>query len=211
MIDAHFAILAAVITVAGNVFYARDTVRGRTQPNRVTWSLWALAPMIAFAAELVQHAGLNALLTFAVGFGPLLVVGASFLDPKAYARLTGFDAACGLLSLAALAGWALTRRGDVAIALSVLSDLLGAVPTLRKARTDPGSESASAFVSDVIGAGVTLLTIPAARWSFATAAFPVYIVLVAGTLTVLILRPRGQRARGARPRADRDRRAPGST
>lgn len=190
MIDGRFAILAAIITVAGNVVYARETVRGRTQPNRVTWLLWSLAPMIAFAAELVQHVGLNALLTFSVGFGPLLVVGASFLDPKAYARLTRLDIACGVLSLAALIGWALTRHGDVAIALSVVSDLLGALPTLRKAQRDPRSESASAFVSDVIGAVLTLLTIPAARWGFATAAFPVYILLMGTTLSALILVPR---------------------
>lgn len=190
MIDAHFAILAAVITVAGNVAYARDTVRGRTQPNRVTWGLWSLAPMIAFAAELVQHAGLNALLTFAVGFGPLLVVAASFLDPKAYARLTTLDIACGVLSLGALIGWALTRRGDVAIALSLISDGLGAVPTLRKAYREPATESASAFVADVIGAALTLLTIPAARFGFATAAFPAYILMMAFTLSVLILAPR---------------------
>ena len=203
MIDAHFAILAAVITVAGNIAYARDTVRGRTQPNRVTWGLWSLAPMIAFAAELVQHAGLNALLTFSVGFGPLLVVAASFLDPKAYARLTTLDIACGVLSLGALIGWALTRRGDVAIALSLISDALGAVPTLRKAYRDPGSESASAFVADVIGAALTLLTIPAARWGFAAAAFPVYILLMASALSALILIPRRSRADGRETAASR--------
>lgn len=190
MIAPGFAVLAALITVAGNVAYSRDTVRGRTQPNRVTWSLWALAPMIAFAAELAQHAGLDALLTFAVGFGPLLVVIASFVDPKAYARLTAADIACGVLSLAALIGWALTRSGDVAIALSLLSDLMAAIPTLRKAYRDPQSESASAFVADMIGAALTLLTIPAARWGFTAAAFPAYILIMATTLSALILIPR---------------------
>ena len=102
MIDAHFAILAAVITVAGNAVYAVDTVRGNTQPNRVSWMLWTLAPLIAFAAEVSQGVGLQSLLTFAIGFGPLLVVCASFLDPKAYARVTLFDVLCGVLSLIAL-------------------------------------------------------------------------------------------------------------
>ena len=79
--------------------------------------LWALAPMIAFAAEVAQGVGLNAVLTLAVGFGPLMVVVASFLDPKAYARVTPFDAGCGVLSLAALGAWAVTGRGNVAILL----------------------------------------------------------------------------------------------
>ncbi len=128
MIDAHFAILGALIVVTGNAAYAVDTVRGKTQPNRVTWMLWALAPMIAFAAEVAQGVGLNAVLTLAVGVGPLLVVAASFLDPKAYARVTPFDAGCGVLSLIALVAWAATGRGNLAILLSVLADFLGRDP-----------------------------------------------------------------------------------
>ncbi|MGA9856518.1 MAG: hypothetical protein WBQ18_01580 [Solirubrobacteraceae bacterium] len=195
MIDPHFAILGALITLTGSVAYARDTVRGRTQPNRVTWSLWALAPMIAFAAELAQHVGLDALLTFAVGFGPLIVVIASFMDPRAYARLTGFDILCGVLSLAALVGWAVTRSGNVAILLSLLADSLGAIPTFRKALRDPASESANAFIGSAVGAAITLLTIPAARWGFASCAFPAYILVADSTLTGLILIPRRPRAR----------------
>src|ERR1700760_635417 len=118
MIDPRFAIVGALIIIAGNAAYARDTVRGNTQPNRVTWMLWAFAPLIAFAAEVSQGVGLNAVLALTVGLGPLMVVVASFLDPKAYARVTPFDAACGVLSLVALVVWAGTGRGNVAILLS---------------------------------------------------------------------------------------------
>ena len=57
MIDPRFAILGALIVLTGNAAYARDTVRGETQPNRVSWMLWALAPMIAFAAQVAQGVG----------------------------------------------------------------------------------------------------------------------------------------------------------
>ena len=124
-----------------------DTVRGNTQPNRVSWMLWTLAPMIAFAAEVTQSVGLQSLLTFAIGFGPLLVVCASFLDPKAYARVTPFDVLCGALSLIALVAWAVTGTGNVAIFLSILADFFGAVPTLRKSYRDPESEHAVAFLA----------------------------------------------------------------
>lgn len=189
MIDPRFAILAAVITLAGSASYAWATVRGRTQPNRVTWSLWTLAPMIAFAAELAQGVGVQAVLTFAVGFGPLLVVAASFLDPKAYASLTRLDLACGGLSVVALIGWALTGAGDIAIAFSILADLFAAIPTVRKAYLRPATESAAAFLAMGLGAVVTLLTIKPDQWSFATAAFPMYIVVVTSVIGALVLRP----------------------
>lgn len=193
MIDAHFAILGALIVVTGNAAYAVDTVRGKTQPNRVTWMLWALAPMIAFAAEVAQGVGLNAVLTLAVGIGPLLVVAASFLDPKAYARVTPFDAGCGVLSLIALVAWAATGRGNVAILLSVLADFLAAIPTIRKAYRYPHTEHAAAFLSGVAGAAITLLTIQPEDWSFATVAFPAYILLDSGLIACLILLPRPAR------------------
>ena len=193
MIDAHFAILGALVILTGNAAYARDTVRGRTQPNRVTWMLWALAPMIAFAAEVAQGVGLNAVLTLAVGLGPLTVVVASFLDPKAYARITPFDAGCGVLSLVALVAWAATGRGNVAIALSVLADFLAAIPTIRKAYRYPHTEHAAAFLAGVAGGAITLLTIDRSDWGFASLAFPIYILLDSGLIACLILLPRPAR------------------
>lgn len=185
MLDPRFAILGALITVAGSASYARDTLRGRTQPNRVTWILWTVAPLIAFAAEVVQGVGLEALMTLAVGVGPLLVVIASYLDPRAYYRLTRFDGICAGLSLAALVAWGLTGTGNVAILFSILADLFGLIPTLRKAYRDPASESASAFVASGCGAAITLLTVSV--WTFANAAFALYILVADVTLSTLIL------------------------
>jgi hypothetical protein len=190
VIDPHFAILAALVTVTGSAGYALDTLRGRTEPNRVSWSLWAIAPLIAFAAELSEGVGLKALMTFSVGLGPALVVIASFVDERAYAKVTRLDVTCAVLSVAALAMWAVTGKGDVAIAFAILSDLFAAIPTLEKARRAPRSESPKAFVGGVLGAAITLLTIPASQWVFANFAFPLYILLIDATLLGLILRPR---------------------
>ena len=191
MIDPRFAILGALITVTGSPSYARDTLRGRTQPNRVTWMLWTVAPLIAFAAEVVQGVGLQSLMTLAVGVGPLLVVIASFLDARAYYRLTRFDAVCAALSVAALVAWGVTGTGDVAILFSILADFFGLVPTLRKAYREPQSESASAFLGSWSGAVITLLTISV--WSFANVGFPLYILAADTTLCTLILAPRHRR------------------
>jgi len=51
VLDVHFVILGAAIGSAGAALYLRDTLRGVTQPNRVTWLLWAAAPLLAFAVE----------------------------------------------------------------------------------------------------------------------------------------------------------------
>jgi hypothetical protein len=188
VIDPRFAILGAAISVLGSATYARETLRGRTEPNRVSWLMWTLAPLIAFAAELAQHVGLESLLTLAVGLGPLLVVLASFADPRAYARLTRLDIVCGALSLAALVAWGVTGTGDVAIAFSILSDLAAGIPTLRKAALAPHTENAVVFIGSAIGSIITLLTV--GHWRLASFAFPAYIVAMDAALTTLILFPR---------------------
>jgi energy-converting hydrogenase Eha subunit A len=194
MINEHFAILAALLPIAGSASYAVDTFKGKTQPNRVSWLLWGIAPMIAFAAELVQHTKLEStLLTFAVGFGPLLVIFASFVNHKAYWKITKFDIFCGSISVLALVLWAITGKGNVAIFFSILADLFAAIPTMIKSYTHPKSESAGAFVTSVLGAGITLLTIKV--WAFANYGFTLYIFLVTIVISTLILFPRTEKSR----------------
>jgi hypothetical protein len=189
MIDEHFAILAAVLPLTGFASYIRDTLRAKTQPNRVSWSLWAIAPLMAFAAELTRHTPLEiALLTLGLGLGPLLVVAASLADRGSYWKLTRFDLLCGGISAAALVLWALTGRGDVAIAFSILADGCAALPTIRKSWSYPGSESAETYLASAAGSGITLLAIQ--HWTFTMCGFPLYVVCVCGVIVVLITWPR---------------------
>ena len=187
MIPVQFVLVGAAFNLVGLSSYVADTLRGRNQPNRVSWFLWALAPLIGFAAEVGQGVGLQSLMTFMVGFGPAVVLCASFVSRHGAARLTRFDLGCGSLSVVALVMWRITGRGDVAIAFSVAADLLAGVPTFRKAYRDPASESWPAFACSGVSAALTLLTIT--TWTFAAAAFPVYILCGSTLLTVLIRFP----------------------
>lgn len=196
MLDVHFVILGAVIGSVGMLMYLRDTLRGVTQPNRVTWMLWAAAPLLAFAVEVDQGVGLDSLMTFTVGFGPLLIFLASFRSPGAVWSIGPLDYACGGLSLAGLAVWLVTRHGTAALVASIVADALAALPTLRKSLWRPETETAAAYVTAVINAGITLLTVETA--TSANLAFPVYIFLMAGVESTLVLTRVGPRLRKAR-------------
>lgn len=196
MLDVHFVILGAVIGSVGMVAYLRDTLRGVTQPNRVTWMLWAAAPLLAFAVEVNQGVGLQSLMTFTVGFGPLLIFLASFRSPGAAWRVGPLDYACGALSLAGLAVWLVTRHGTVALVASIAADAMAALPTLRKSLWQPETETAAAYVSAAANAAVTLLTVREA--TSALLAFPVYILVMASVESSLILSRVGPRLRSRR-------------
>jgi hypothetical protein len=194
MISDKFVFLAIVFNFIGTAGYLRDTLIGRARPNRVSWSLWALAPLIAFAAELGEGVKLQSLLTFMVGFGPLLIVIASFVNRKASWKITQFDLACGGLSIIGLILWLMTGRGNLAIALSIASDALAALPTLRKSHSHPESESSIAFSMAGISAAITILTI--SSWTFANYGFPIYILVMDAVLYSLVRFKLGLRLQG---------------
>lgn len=89
--------------LVGGAKYIKGTVSGQIQPNKVSWFMWSLVPLIAFAAEIKQGVGiLPALMTFMAGFVPLLIFIASFVNKKAYWKIERIDLACGLFSFVGL-------------------------------------------------------------------------------------------------------------
>src|ERR1700712_4671938 len=175
MISDKFVILGAGFNLVGSSAYALSTLRGRTRPNRVSWFVWSLAAFVAFSAQLSQHVGIRSLMTFMVGFGPLMIFLASFVNRKSYWRVTKFDLLCGALSLFALILWQITGVGNQAIALSIAADVLATVPTLTKAYENPSTEHALPFLTGFISAALTLLTLK--TWSFAAGGFALYILV----------------------------------
>jgi hypothetical protein len=210
MINVHFVYLGAALAAAGSLVYIRDTLRGTTQPNRVTWLLWALAPLLAFAVEVQAGVGLRALTTFIIGFMPLLVFIASFHNPAAVWKIRRFDYVCGAMSLAGTAAWLVTQNGVVGLAAAIAADFLAGVPTLRKSWSDPESETVVAYVGALLNSAILLLTVQ--HWTAEEVAFPLYICAITSVEILLIglnLGPRLRQAKRGRP-VGADARRPGT-
>lgn len=189
MIHPNFVVLGFILNLIGSFSYIVETIKGKIKPNRVSWFLWALSPLIAFFAEINQGVGIQSLITFSVGFVPLLVFIASFVNKKSVWKLQAFDFICGALSIIGLILWQLTKVGNIAIVFSILSDGLAAVPTVVKSYTNPDSENYIVYLFTTFNAIITLMTINI--WNFANYAFPVYILILDVLLVVLIkFRPR---------------------
>jgi multisubunit Na+/H+ antiporter MnhG subunit len=184
MINSNFVILGALILFFGALGYLKDTLKGKTKPNKVSWLIWTIAPMIAFFAEVQQGVGIQSLMTFAIGFVPFLILIASFVNKNAEWKITKFDLLCGALSLTGILLWYMTKVGNIAILFSILADGIAYLPTMVKSYSYPETESANVYICGIINAGIALLTIT--HWNFQTYAFPIYIFL-ADAITVLLV------------------------
>lgn len=96
---AHWLVLVSVVlSVSGSAVYIRDTLRGTTKPNRISFGLWAAVPLIGTAAALSADAdGWATVRIFMSGLMPLLIFLASFINKQSYWKLTKFDFWCGFL------------------------------------------------------------------------------------------------------------------
>jgi len=181
----HFLVaLSAFASPIGCILYVRSMLRGKAKPNRVTWFLWALAPLIAFSASVSQGATWSTLSIFMSGFSPLLVFGASFFVKNAYWKVTPLDYFCGFLSLFALALWAATQDAFYAVLFAVLADFLAGVPTFIKAYWHPESEADSSFIGGLISSSFGLLAVQ--EWHFVEYGFPLYLAVACLAFIVLI-------------------------
>jgi hypothetical protein len=184
MLNPNFVILGVLFELIGGSSYLIDTAKGKIKPNKVTWFLWAFAPLIAFVAELKQGVGILSLMTFIVGFMPLLIFIASFFNKKSYWKIGSLDIICGVLSLLGVIIWSFTKVGNIAILFSILADLLAAVPTIVKSYTNPETENDLLYLFAMFNSGIAILTIHS--WNFENYGFPIYIFLIDLLLFVLI-------------------------
>jgi len=186
MIPASWALLGALIGSAGGVVYLVDTVRGRARPNRVTWLLWGLFPLVIFAAQRAQGVAELSWTTASAGLLPLLVLAASFANPRAYWKSAPRDVLLLGAALAGMALWAVTDQPNLALLFALTADILASLPTLHKAWREPRSESWPAYAVSALGFGISLLAVP--EPTLESAAFVAYIFLLNATLALLAAR-----------------------
>lgn len=193
MLNLSFAqwlvVLSSLIGMAGASIYIRDTLLGQTKPNRVTWSMWALAPLVGTGAAIASGADLwSVVRVFFAGFLPLLVLLASFANSRSYWKVNRFDLACGAMSFAALIVWQSLDAPRIAVLLAIAGDAFAAIPTLTKAWKSPETETGLFYVASCASSLLVLPVIP--EWNLENASFPVYLACMSCLVLSIVYRKR---------------------
>ena len=171
----YIVIITAFIQFGGIISYIRSMIYGSIRPNKVSWLVRSIAPMIATAAALYNGATRSALPIFMSWFGPLLIFIISLSTPQAYRKIETSDYICWWLSLIALWGWYITNNPLVGTLFAIGSDFLAGVPTYRKSRNHPESESIIPYLTGILGAYSSLFV--SQSHHLTEIFFPIYLIL----------------------------------
>jgi len=181
MLPEQIVYIGVLISLTLTFLYLRTIIYGNTRPNLISWSIWALVPLIAVFLQIKAGAGLSFVSSFMSGFGPLLVVIFALIYKKGFWQITKLDIVCGILALLALVIYVLTSKLGISILFAILSDGLAAIPTIRKSWKFPLSESFITYMSGIISNILALLVIK--NWVFSIYAFSIYLI----TINVIII------------------------
>ena len=180
-------IISTLLLLWGGYAYFRDTIAGRTKPNRVSWFLWALASLVSFGAAFSADADIWASVRVLVGgVVPGVIFLGSFFNRKSYWQLTWFDWICGGLSLTALLFWQLASSPLIAVLLATAANTFASIPTFIKAWNFPETETRLTFINSFLSAVLIIPAIPV--WNIANSAFQIGLMLTTGAFLVAVYR-----------------------
>ncbi|BDU68396.1 hypothetical protein GETHOR_04970 [Geothrix oryzae] len=188
MLPDYFAMIGAIIGSLGGFYYLYETLLGKAQPNRVTWLLWGIFPMVIFVAQRAQGVAGVSWASLAAGLTPLLIVVASFFNRQAYWKSEPRDYYLMAAAIFGIILWVVTDQPNLALLFALLADMLAGIPTLIKAHRHPHSESWVAYAVSAFGFGISLLSIQ--THNFENTTFVAYVFLLNGALALLASRSR---------------------
>lgn len=175
-------ILAVLLNSVWGSLYVYDTIKGKTKPNRVTWWIWALAPLIATCAAVSDWVTWAVLPVFISGFMPLMIFISSFYNKNSFWKLWKLDYFCLFTAFLAIILWIVTSNPLLAIIFSVLADLFAAIPTIIKIYKYPETETVYTFMAWLISSLSAFLVIE--TWRMEEYLFPLYLAIMCTTLIV---------------------------
>jgi len=176
-----------VVSMIGYLVYVRDIRRGTADPDLVSWGLWTVIPLLAFATQYTEGVGIVALDTFTAGVGPALVVFTALRGPRAPHKLHLVDILCGSTAVVGVIIWIMSGNPTLGLWAFLAADLGAGIPTMFKVWFEPDSESKLCYVMDVLTSFLVVLC--ASKFSVATIGFAFVDTMVAGlTLTFAVTR-----------------------
>ncbi len=186
--------VAGVISFAAFIPYIHSTLRRKARPQRVTWCIWTVVGFLLASSYYASGARPTIWVAVSYFVGPLLIAFLSFKYGEG--GWNGLDRICLAGAALSVFLWWISRSPELALVFNVLIDLMGALPTLRKAYLEPAGEDGTAWILFVTANALNLMAVD--HWRFSIVLYPAYMFGISGVIAFLIFRSKivGRRASG---------------
>ena len=185
-------IIAGTLAFAGYLPYLVSTWRGTTRPARASWWIFSACSLAACAASYAAGARGTLIVPFIYGVTSVSV--ALLAIRHGEGGWSPLDRACLLIAGASLVVWWLSGDPLLAVAMLVVADSAGHLPTMRKALHDPAGEHGWAWVAFLVADLINLAQ--PGEWTLAATLFPISVTVNAAIVVFLCFRPH---TTGAKP------------
>ncbi|KKR28198.1 MAG: hypothetical protein UT61_C0055G0003 [Candidatus Woesebacteria bacterium GW2011_GWA1_39_8] len=180
--------VGAVILIISLFVYLFAIKKGKVTSNRVTWGVWILVNAL-FCASYYESVGLVSsiwvplvyLISTIIIFLFLLAYGAS-------GEWTWVEKVCLVGVGVILMLWIIFRAPLTTLTLTMMIDILGAIPLIVAVWKNPEIDYGPAWYFGFGANAINLLAIE--HWDYANASYPLYLTILTLTVSVLIRFPR---------------------
>ncbi len=139
-----FGYLSLLFAFASYAPYMWSTWKGKTRPHVFTWIIWTLVMAIGTAGQYAGGAGAGAWSTTFTAVSCFIIVILALRQGDK--NITRHDVIIFAAALSAIPLWLMTNNPFTAIIIVTVIDLLGYLPTLRKAYHKPQEEMAMSYL-----------------------------------------------------------------
>jgi hypothetical protein len=139
-----FGYISLVFAFLSYAPYMWSTWKGKTRPHVFTWVIWTVVMFIGTAGQYAGGAGPGAWSTTFTGISCLIITALAIRQGDK--NITRHDVIIFVAALSAIPFWILTDNPFTAIVIVTMVDLMGYIPTLRKAYHKPHEEMAMSYL-----------------------------------------------------------------
>jgi hypothetical protein len=168
-----FALASVTLILAASPPYVINTVKGNTQPERVTWLIFSVLGLIAFVSQLSLGA------SWSLAFSGLDTVASILVFVLAIKYGVGghtrFDVVALIVAAIGVVIAIVAKEPIIALFGVIIADLSGMVLTIQKTYTSPNSETTVSWL--LVGTASLFGSLAVGGLSYGILLYPFYLML----------------------------------
>lgn len=176
--------IAIALTFIAFIPYIKSILQNKTQPHAFSWLVWASVTFIVFLAQLADKGGAGAWPIGVSGIITLFVALLAYIK-KSDHMIARQDWVFFLLAMSAIPFWYFTANPLWAVIILTLVDLLGFMPTFRKAYYYPNEEQLTFYL--IITCRNLVATVALENYTLTTMLFPIATAIACILLIQMVI------------------------